>query len=107
MSRQRIHTKLRKIVSGTAERPRLAVYRSLTNVYAQLIDDTTGKTLAEASSLKLTGSLNAKASSVGKAIAEKATALKINKAVFDRGGFGYKGSVEQLADAARNAGLEI
>ncbi len=107
MSRQRIHIKLRKTVNGTATRPRLAVYRSLNNMYAQLIDDTAGKTLAGVNSLKMKGALTAKAEVVGKAIAEKAAGLKIKKAVYDRGGFGYKGAVKQLAEAARKAGLEI
>ncbi len=107
MSRERIHRKLRKVVSGTALRPRLAVYRSLNNMYAQLIDDTAGKTLASATSLKASGSLVAKAEKVGQTIAEKAKTLKIKNAVYDRGGFGYRGAVKQLAEAARKAGLEI
>lgn len=107
MSRERIHTKLRKIITGTAERPRLAVYRSLNNLTAQLIDDTAGTTLAGISSLKMTGSLTAKAQLIGQEIATKAKELKINQAVYDRGGFGYQGAVKQLAEAARQAGLEI
>ncbi|MEX1052104.1 MAG: 50S ribosomal protein L18 [Patescibacteria group bacterium] len=107
MSRQRIHNKLRKIVSGSAERPRLAVNRSLNNLRAQLIDDTTGQTLAAVTSLKMPGSLTSKATLVGQTIAEKAANLKIKRAVYDRGGFAYKGAVKQLAEAARAAGLEI
>lgn len=105
--RNNIHTKLRKTVTGTAERPRLSVYRSLTEVYAQLIDDTSGKTIAAVSSLKSTGGLNAKATIVGKAIAEKAKELKIKSAVYDRGGFAYNGAIKTLCDAAREAGLTI
>lgn len=105
--RTTIHTKLRKTVTGTAERPRLSVYRSLTEMYAQLIDDTTGKTLASASSLKTKGGLTAKATTVGQAIAEKAKELKIKSAVYDRGGFSYNGAVKTLCDAAREAGLTI
>ncbi len=107
MSRQRIHAKLRKTVIGTAERPRLAVYRSLNNLFAQLIDDATGKTLASASSLKGKGSLMSKAKTVGVDIAKKAKELKVKKAVFDRGGFAYHGAVKQLCESAREGGLEI
>ncbi|MEX0594795.1 MAG: 50S ribosomal protein L18 [Patescibacteria group bacterium] len=107
MSRQRIHAKLRKVVSGTAVRPRLAVYRSLNNLSAQLIDDTTGKTLAAANSLKDRASLIKKAEKVGKEIADKAKGLKIKSAVYDRGGFAYKGAVKLLCEAAREGGLTI
>lgn len=107
MSRQRIHAKIRKTVIGSSERPRLSVYRSLNNLYAQLIDDSTGKTLVSASSLKTKGSLVIKAEKIGQEIASKAKDIKITKAVYDRGGFAYKGAVKVLADAARNTGLEI
>jgi large subunit ribosomal protein L18 len=107
MSRQRIHTKIRKTIKGSAVRPRLSVYRSLSNLFAQLIDDSTGKTLVAANSLKTKGPLMAKAENVGLEIAKKAKEAKIKKAVYDRGGFAYKGAVKALAEAARKAGLEI
>jgi len=107
MSRQRIHTKIRKTVVGSNDRPRLSIYRSLNNIFAQLIDDSTGRTLASASSLKIKGSLVAKAEKVGQEIAQKAKDAKIKKAVYDRGGFAYKGSVKVIAEAARMGGLEI
>jgi len=107
MSRQRIHRKLRKTVIGTTTRPRLAVYRSLNNLFAQLVDDSVGKTLAAASSLKQSGSLTNKAEFVGKEIASLAKNAKIKAVVFDRGGFSYKGAVKTLAESARKNGLEI
>ena len=106
-NRQRVHKKIRYTISGTAARPRLAVYRSVQNMYAQLIDDTAGKTLGAASSLKMKGSLVKKAEAVGKEIATKAKALKITEVVYDRGGFGYKGAVKALCEAARQEGLKI
>jgi large subunit ribosomal protein L18 len=106
-NRHKIHTKIRYTIKGTAERPRLAVYRSLNNITAQLIDDTAGKTLAGTSSLKEKGSLTKKAEVVGAKIAELAKELKIKKAVFDRGGFVYTGSVKIVCETARNKGLEI
>ena len=105
--RSKIQTKLRKTVIGTAERPRLSVYRSLNQVYAQLIDDATGKTLASAHSLKSTGSLSVKATEVGTAIAAAAKEKKIKSAVYDRAGFAYNGAVKALCEAARAAGLTI
>lgn len=107
INRNKIHTKLRFKISGTASRPRLAVYRSLQNVFAQLIDDENGVTLASASSLKEKGSLVQKAQNVGKAIAKSANEKKIKSAVYDRGGFAYKGSIKALCDAARENGLTI
>lgn len=107
MSRQRIHTKLRKIVSGTKARPRLAVYRSLNEIYVQLIDDETKTTLAAASSLKSKGGLVEKAKTVGKTIAGKAKELGYQNLVFDRGGFAYKGSVKELCEAVRQEGITI
>ena len=106
-NRQKIHTKIRHRLTGTAARPRLAIYSSLNNIFAQLIDDSSGITLASASSLKIKGGLIKKAETVGKEIATKAKEAKISAAVFDRGGFPYAGSVKQTAEAAREAGLKI
>ncbi|MBI4948118.1 50S ribosomal protein L18 [Candidatus Berkelbacteria bacterium] len=106
-NRTKIHTRIRKVISGTAQRPRLSVYRSLTNVYAQLIDDTKGLTLVSANSLKEKGSKLQKAQFVGEVIAKLAKEKKIKSASFDRGGFRYAGVVKVLAESARNAGLEI
>jgi large subunit ribosomal protein L18 len=108
--RQRIHSRIRRKLSGTTERPRLNVYRSLNHLYAQVIDDQKGETLASASTLSLklkTGGNVAAAKEIGKAIAEKATGKGIKKVVFDRGGFLYHGRIKALADAAREAGLEF
>ena len=108
--RQRIHSRIRRKLSGTTERPRLNVYRSLNHLYAQVIDDQKGETLASASTLSLklkTGGNVAAAKEIGKAIAEKATGKGIKKVVFDRGGFLYHGRIKALADAAREGGLEF
>jgi large subunit ribosomal protein L18 len=106
--RQRIHTRIRRKLSGTAERPRLSVYRSLDHIYAQVIDDVNGVTLASASTIKMKTSGNvAAAKEIGKAVAEAAQAKGIKQVVFDRGGFLYHGRVKALADAAREAGLEF
>jgi large subunit ribosomal protein L18 len=97
-------------VTGTTERPRLAVYRSLKHIYVQLIDDTAGKTLASASSEEkgFAGSGNIDgAKKVGAAIAERAKSAGVSSVVFDRGGFKYHGRVAALADSAREAGLEF
>ncbi len=110
--RQKKHLKIRNRFSGTAERPRLAVYRSNNHVYAQVIDDTVGKTIVSASTvekkvaseLKKTNDIDA-AAYVGKVIAERAMAANIKEVVFDRGGFIYTGKVKALAEAAREAGL--
>jgi len=99
------HNRIRARMSGTSDRPRLAVFKSNTAIYAQLIDDTTGKTLAAADSRKHTGPLLVRAEAVGKEIAEKGKKGKIESAVFDRGGFRYQGAVAVLADAARAGGL--
>jgi large subunit ribosomal protein L18 len=105
--------RIRKTLSGTTERPRLAVYKSLKHIYAQIIDDSTGKTLAFASSLskelkgKLEGKKSDEAKSVGKLIAEKAKAAKVEQVVFDRSGFPYHGRIAAIADAAREAGLKF
>ena len=108
-ARGKRHRRVRVRVSGTSEKPRLSVYRSLHHVYAQVIDDTTGRTLASASTLELKsgGHDAAAASAVGKAIAGKASAAGIKSVVFDRGGFLYHGRIKALADAAREAGLEF
>ena len=106
--RQRIHTRIREKLSGTTERPRLNVYRSLNHIYAQVIDDQKGETLVSASTIKQkTGGNVAAAKEIGKEVAEKAVAKGIKKVVFDRGGFLYHGRIKALADAAREAGLEF
>ena len=108
--RKRIHTRIREKVAGTTARPRLNVFRSLNHIYAQVVDDQKGETLASASTLALklkTGGNVAAAKEIGKAIAEQATAKGIKQVVFDRGGFLYHGRIKALADAAREAGLEF
>jgi large subunit ribosomal protein L18 len=106
--RQRIHARIRAKLSGTGERPRLNVYRSLSHIYAQVIDDQTGQTLVSASTIKMkTGGNLAAAKEIGKTVAELAVAKGIKKVVFDRGGYLYHGRVKALADAAREAGLEF
>ena len=108
--RLRIHKRIRQRVTGTEVRPRLAVYRSLKHIYAQVIDDGKGHTIASASSsLKggPSGGNLAGAKEVGKLIAERAKEKGIKKVVFDRGGYLYHGRVKALADAAREAGLEF
>jgi len=111
--RQRVHTRIREKLSGTTERPRLNIYRSLNHIYTQLIDDLNGVTLASASSFgkksaeKNYGGNVAAAKLVGKLIAERAQEKGIKKVVFDRGGYLYHGRVKALADAAREAGLEF
>lgn len=108
--RTAVHGRIRKKVAGTGERPRLAIYRSLNHIYAQVIDDVSGKTLASASTRekdlggKTGGNIDA-ASRVGKAIAERAIKAGISSVVFDRGGYVYHGRIKALADAARSAGL--
>ena len=110
--RQRRHNRVRKRVTGTATRPRLAVFRSTKHIAAQVIDDVSGKTLAAAStyekSLKSTNGGNRDAAEkIGKLIGERAKAAGVSAVVFDRGGFLYHGRVATLADAARSAGLEF
>lgn len=107
MISKRLKKKTRMIVIGTASRPRLAVFRSLTNLSAQIIDDSTGKTLASASSIKEKGNRTEKAKFVGAQIAKNATEAKIKSVVFDRGGFVYQGVVQILADEARKGGIEF
>jgi len=112
--RRRIHARVRIHLTGTAERPRLCVYRSLGHIYTQIIDDRSGRTIVSASSLdketkkNLKGGGNiASAKAVGKAIAERAKAAGVARVVFDRGGYKYHGRVKALADAAREAGLQF
>ncbi len=105
----RRHERVRILIQGTAERPRLTVRRSSKHIYAQIIDDSTGTTLAAASSvaLKIVGGNVQGAKAVGKAIAEKAAAASIECVCFDRGGRLYHGRVKALADAAREGGLKF
>ena len=110
--RVRIHKRIRHRVRGTEERPRLAVFRSLKHIYAQVIDDRRGQTLAAASSGEKKAAIGsggnlAGAKQVGKLIAERAQANGIKKVVFDRGGYLYHGRIKALADAAREGGLEF
>jgi len=111
--RGRIHVRIRKKLKGTPERPRLAVFRSVAHIYAQVIDDTKGVTLVAANSnektegKKASGGNVAAAKAIGKMVAERAKEHGINKVVFDRGGYIYHGRVKALADAAREAGLEF
>jgi large subunit ribosomal protein L18 len=112
VGRARRHFRVRKNISGTAERPRLVVTRSLRHMVAQIVDDTLGHTLASASSLDgslrgTEGDKSALAGKVGALLAERAKAAGISKVVFDRGGNRYAGRVAALADAAREAGLEF
>jgi large subunit ribosomal protein L18 len=106
--RSRVHFRIREKISGTPERPRLNVYRSLNHIYAQIIDDSKGVTIASASTLA--GKINAggnvaAAKEVGKLVAEQAIEKGVKKVVFDRGGYLYHGRIKALADAAREAGL--
>jgi large subunit ribosomal protein L18 len=119
VNRLKRHRRVRVNVTGTAERPRLAVFRSLNHLYAQVIDDAGGRTLVAASTVALKAAGRAQgapqmkrngmteAASVGKAIADKAKAAGVKQVVFDRGGFLYHGRIKALADAAREAGLEF
>jgi large subunit ribosomal protein L18 len=111
--RGHVHDRIRKKMQGTAERPRLNVYRSLNHIYVQVIDDLHGKTLVSASTAegkkedRRTSGNVASAKAVGKTIAERAKAKGVTKVVFDRGGYIYHGRVKALADAAREAGLQF
>jgi large subunit ribosomal protein L18 len=109
--RRRIHKRIRRKLAGTGERPRLAVFRSVAHIYAQVIDDSEGKTLVSASSVdkgaKTNGGNVAAAKAIGKLVAQRAREKGIAKVVFDRGGFPYHGRIKALADAAREAGLEF
>jgi large subunit ribosomal protein L18 len=114
-TRQKVHDRIRKKMVGTEERPRLNVYRSVSHIYAQVIDDHKGVTLVSASSLEvgkngkkhITGGNVASAKTVGKTIAERAKEKGVTKVVFDRGGYLYHGRVKALAEAARAAGLQF
>ena len=109
--RGRIHKRIRRKLSGTPERPRLAVFRSVAHIYAQVIDDSKGQTVVAASSIEKAAKTNggnvAAAKLIGKAIAQRAQEKGIKRVVFDRGGYQYHGRVKALADAAREAGLEF
>jgi large subunit ribosomal protein L18 len=110
LKRRRIHQRLRRRLHGTAERPRLAVFRSLKHIYVQVIDDGQGRTLVSASSMEKNGVHGgnvAGAKSIGKLVAKRAKDKGIKAVVFDRGGYLYHGRVKALADAAREAGLEF
>ena len=111
MERQRRHIRVRRKISGTAERPRLCVYRSNNNIYVQIIDDVAGNTLVAASTLdkeiKTKHANKAAAKEVGTLIAKRATDKKIVDVVFDRGGYIYHGVVKELAEAAREGGLKF
>ena len=112
--RQKVHSRVRRSVAGTPERPRLCVYRSLGHIYAQVIDDQSQRTLVSASTIdketrgQIKGGGNiAAAKLIGKLVAERAKAAGIEKVVFDRGGYRYHGRVQALAGAAREAGLNF
>lgn len=109
-SRQKRHKRIRRKISGTTECPRLSVFRSNKHIYAQLVDDVAGVTLASASTDEEnlnTGNKTESAAAVGKAVAERAKKANISTVVFDRGGYQYHGRVQALADAARENGLEF
>ena len=110
--REAVHKRIRRKIQGSEERPRLAIFRSVNHIYAQVIDDSKGVTLVAASTTESewrgrTGGNIAAAREIGKAIAERAKAKGINRVVFDRGGYIYHGRVRNLAEAAREAGLEF
>ena len=106
-TRQKRHRRVRGKISGTAERPRLNVFRSNTNIYAQVIDDIAGVTLASASSLKENGTKTEQAKAVGTVVAKAAVAAGVSEVIFDRGGYLYHGRVQALAEAARENGLKF
>jgi len=111
-ARQKRHERIRLRLSGSPDRPRLAVFRSLNNIYAQVIDDTTGRTLAHASSLEkelreAKAKKGEEARVVGRLIAERAKSAGVERVVFDRAGYRYHGRIKSLADAAREAGLDF
>jgi large subunit ribosomal protein L18 len=111
LHRKRVHRRLRRKISGSPERPRLVVFRSLKNIDAQVVDDKAGHTLAAASTLEKNATAKGcdigAAKAIGKLLAERAQEKGIKKVVFDRGGYRYHGRVKALADAAREAGLEF
>ncbi len=111
-ARQRRHRRIRVILTGTTARPRLNVFRSLQHIYAQVIDDTTGTTLAaastnEPSARNISGTKTERARAIGRSVAERAKEKGVTAVVFDRGGYLYHGRIKALADAAREAGLEF
>ena len=111
-ARQKRHERIRLSLAGTSERPRLAVFRSLNHIYAQVIDDASGKTLAAASTVEkeLRGSKQTKteeAAVIGRLVAERARTAGVERVVFDRAGFRYHGRIKSLAEAAREAGLDF
>lgn len=105
--RRRRHLRVRKKVSGTAERPRLVVYRSLKHIYAQLVDDATQRTLLTVTDGGLDGKKTERAREVGKRVAERAKEAGVKQVVFDRAGYRYHGRVQAVADGAREGGLEF
>jgi large subunit ribosomal protein L18 len=112
IARQKRHDRLRLKVAGDSARPRLAVFRSLNHIYAQVIDDAAGRTVAAASSLEAElksakGTKSAEATAVGRLVAQRAKAAGVGQVVFDRAGFRYHGRIKSLADAAREAGLDF
>ena len=111
MLRKKRHARVRAKISGTASRPRLCVFRSLANIYAQVIDDTCGKTIVSASSVEkdfgVYGGNKEAAKKVGELVAKRAAEKGITEVVFDRGGYIYHGRVKELAEAAREAGLKF
>jgi len=110
IKRNRIHLKIRKKISGTKDRPRFCVFRANKHIYAQLVDDNSGKILASASDIKFKGKKGTKvqhATEVGKMIAKEAESKKIEKVVFDRGGFIFHGRVKAVADGAKEGGLKF
>jgi large subunit ribosomal protein L18 len=111
-ARQKRHDRIRLRLEGDAARPRLAVFRSLNHIYAQVIDDASGRTLAAASTLEKelrsgSGTKTEEAASVGRLVAQRAKAAGVEQVVFDRAGFRYHGRIKSLADAAREAGLDF
>ena len=107
IARKRVRYSIRKKIFGTQERPRLAVFRSNKQIYAQIIDDSAGYTITSASSSSFEGTKTQQANEVGKLIAENAKKVGVDTVVFDRGGFLYHGRVKELADSARKAGLKF
>jgi large subunit ribosomal protein L18 len=105
--RKRRHRRVRGRISGTAERPRLVVYRSLKHIYAQIVDDTSQRTLLTVTDQALTGKKAERSVAVGKLVAEKAKAAGISRVVFDRAGYQFHGRVKAVADGAREGGLEF
>ena len=105
--RARRHLRVRKAVSGSTERPRLVVFRSLKHIYAQIVDDVTQKTLLSVGDHGMNGTKSERATAVGKSVAEKAKAAGISMVVFDRAGYQYHGRVKAVADGAREGGLEF